>query len=131
MNENTPEEQPPKVDATAMVPGLVRRYAVLAVVLALGVVLVGFLRGVREPSPLTRQATVVAISSPNEIPLANRYEQANQPAGQIIDRQRINQDMNIFGLLEISQKSRDHLNLRQRGPSPFIGGTVARSADKM
>src|SRR5205814_7657259 len=43
-------------------------------------------------------------------PLANRYEQANQPAGQPIDRQRINQDMNVFGLLQISQKGREHLN---------------------
>src|SRR5947207_14558288 len=51
-------------------------------------------------------------------PLANRYEQANQPAGQTIDRQRINDDMNVFGLLQISQKGRDHLNLRQSEHRP-------------
>jgi cytochrome c-type protein NapB len=75
MSENVPPtEEQPRADATAMMPGQVRRYAVLAVVLALGVVLVGFLRGVREPPAVSRQAPAPGTVSTN-VPPAIRYDE--------------------------------------------------------
>src|SRR4051794_14514513 len=75
MNENPPSTvDPPAIaDATAAVPGLVRRYAVLTMVLTLGVVLVGFLRGVKEPPPVTRRGGPAPLVTMDAIPPAVRY----------------------------------------------------------
>ncbi|MFO0880689.1 MAG: nitrate reductase cytochrome c-type subunit [Gemmataceae bacterium] len=66
------------INATLFIPGIAQRYATLTVVVVLGVVLVGFLRGVREPPPVSRLGTgrAPAISSAQP---ALRYNQLPFP----------------------------------------------------
>lgn len=59
-------------DATAIVPGILRRYVVLFVVFALGITLVGFLRGINEPMPLEK-ARAETGAYPTEVPDAVTY----------------------------------------------------------
>jgi len=67
-------------DATALVPGGLRRHATLAVVIGLGIALVGFLRGINEPPPLSRvaAATNVPSSTSDNVPAAVRYAELPQ-----------------------------------------------------
>lgn len=68
--------QPPKPsdkprDATALVPGTLRRYAALFVVFGLGITLVGFLRGISAPVPLEKPA--LSIEKSSNVPAAPSY----------------------------------------------------------
>lgn len=72
MRDAPPPSERPQPDATALAPGVVRRYAFVTVVLVLAVVLVGFLRGVREPPPISR-STGPTVAAPSEVPTAVRY----------------------------------------------------------
>ena len=47
-------------DATTIVPHAMRRYVVLLIVIALGLTLFGFLRGIQEPAPLTQPRAVIS-----------------------------------------------------------------------
>lgn len=61
-------------DATAMMPGVLKRYVVLFVVFALGITLVGFLRGINEPSPLQKTPIEPSLIS-SDVPEAVTYSE--------------------------------------------------------
>lgn len=70
---------PPKTatgrESTDVVPGILRRYTTLFIVIVLGVVLVGFLRGVQEPPGVQRRSATEPVSSPDAIPPAVTYRE--------------------------------------------------------
>ncbi|HVK16158.1 MAG TPA: nitrate reductase cytochrome c-type subunit [Fimbriiglobus sp.] len=66
------DDQPP--DATAALPLSIRRHAALFAVVVLGCVLVGYLRGIKEPPPLPVPAPAEpAVATPGGVPHAVNY----------------------------------------------------------
>lgn len=61
-------------DATTMIPGVLQRYVVLFIVVALGITLVGFLRGINDPMPLER-TRVDPNPTQSEVPNAVTYSE--------------------------------------------------------
>jgi nitrate reductase (cytochrome), electron transfer subunit len=61
-------------DATAIMPGILQRYVVLFVVIALGITLVGFLRGINEPLPLEKTRAEASINL-SDVPEAVTYSE--------------------------------------------------------
>lgn len=59
-------------NATAIMPGILQRYVVLFVVFALGITLVGFLRGINEPAPLVKSRAETSIKL-SDVPDAVTY----------------------------------------------------------
>lgn len=76
MQHSHPSEPvvPPARDATAIIPGILRRYVFLFVVIALGLTLVGFLRGIKEPLPLEKTRAEASVNLTN-VPDAVTYSE--------------------------------------------------------
>lgn len=68
---NTPVEE--KVETNSRAPSVMRRYLFLFIVLTLAVTLVGFLRGIKEPLPLTKTTSRNSDRSDQGFPAAVKY----------------------------------------------------------
>lgn len=64
----------PQRDATVIMPGVLRRNIVLFIVIALGITLAGFLRGINEPAPLEKAWAESSISQ-SHVPDAVTYNE--------------------------------------------------------
>lgn len=73
MNDPAPSSDRPH-DATAMLPGTVRRHATLWLVVGLGLALFGFLRGIQAPPPMLPASTEVKATESNVAGAVNYSE---------------------------------------------------------